>query len=108
MPSLNLLIQSAVSGILLGGLYGLIGLGLRRCERHFSPQRAADAAEHIVRHNRAAVERDVGVECESGGGGGVGDGLRSRRGGREQRSRGAGDARAFRSVGSPVGSVDPQ
>lgn len=28
MPSLNLLIQSAVSGILLGGLYGLIGLGL--------------------------------------------------------------------------------
>lgn len=28
MPSLNLLIQSAVSGVLLGGLYGLIGLGL--------------------------------------------------------------------------------
>jgi branched-chain amino acid transport system permease protein len=28
LPSLNLLIQSAVSGILLGGLYGLIGLGL--------------------------------------------------------------------------------
>jgi len=28
LPSLNLLIQSAVSGVLLGGLYGLIGLGL--------------------------------------------------------------------------------
>lgn len=28
MPSFNLIIQSAVSGLLLGGLYGLIGLGL--------------------------------------------------------------------------------
>ena len=28
MPSINLIIQSAVSGLLLGGLYGLIGLGL--------------------------------------------------------------------------------
>ena len=28
MPSLHLIIQSAVSGLLLGGLYGLIGLGL--------------------------------------------------------------------------------
>ena len=28
LPSLNLLLQSILSGIFLGGLYGLIGLGL--------------------------------------------------------------------------------
>ena len=28
LPSLNLLLQSILSGIFIGGLYGLIGLGL--------------------------------------------------------------------------------